>query len=410
LCGHDGCWSAHFVRPNLALLAPLYHALPEGVRYSLRPLNALDELGTLLPARGRVAMQPIVAGLRSVTAMLRGRGRLVRLSGVSAIDGSPLHALVDLGSEGEAFWGGLLFAGRPTRTIVGETRSRLGLMRAGRGRLDADIVLIRIHRLARTAAERAGFITMPSWVDTYIDTRGTLDDVLTRSPVGRRTLKSDLRRIAREGLEPRLGSGDDVTAFLRELYEPFTRARWNTSYVPLPPSWVRQAPRFCQVLWIERGGERVGGALLEPRGTELRDVAVGVRDRDDPYGVRAAQYYFAIRHAIAHGYRQLALGGSRPVLSDGVVRTKRKWGAVLTPTLQWDYLALALPRGPEALRGFLTAHPLVAEMDGRLYAVVDPATKERPDVAGIAGFMVPSSAGWATHRPSVPHVAPATAS
>jgi len=35
-------------------------------------------------------------------------------------------------------------------------------------------------------------ITMPSWVDTYIDTRGTLDDVLTRSPVGRRTLKSDL--------------------------------------------------------------------------------------------------------------------------------------------------------------------------------------------------------------------------
>jgi hypothetical protein len=49
-------------------------------------------------------------------------------------------------------------------------------------------------------------------------------------------------------------------------------------------------------------------------------------------------------------------------------------------------------------------------MDGRLYAVVDPATKERPDVAGIAGFMVPSSAGWATHRPSAPHVAPATAS
>ena len=398
------------MRSPLDLLPPLYHALPEGVRYSLRPLNALDELSTFLPAGGRVGMQPIVAGLRSLTAMLRGRGRLVRLSGVSAIDGSPLHALVDLGSEGEAFWGGLLFAGRPTRTIVGETRSRLGLLRAGTGRLDADIVLLRLHRLARAAAERAGFITMPSWVDTYVDTRGAVEDVLTRNPVGRRTLKSDLRRIAREGLEPRLGSGGDVTTFLRELYEPYTRARWHTSYVPLPPSWVRQAPRFCQVLWIERRGERVGGALLEPRGRELRDVAVGVLDQQDPYGVRAAQYYFAIRHAITHGYRRLALGGSRPVLNDGVVRTKRKWGAVLTPTLQWDYLALALPRGPEALRGFLTAHPLVAEMDGRFYAVVDPAAKERPDAAGLTGYIVPCTAGWATHRPRTPQVAPATAS
>lgn len=398
------------MRSPLGLLSPLYHALPEGVRYSLRPLSALDELSTFLPAAGRVGMQPIVGGLRSLTAMLRGRGRLVRLSGVSAMDGAPLHALVDLGSEGEAFWSGLLFAGRPTRTIVGETRSRIGVLRAGTGRLDADIVLLRIHRFARITAESAGFITMPSWVDMFIDTRGTLEDVLTRSPVGRRTLKSDLRRIAREGLEPRLGSGDDVSIFLRELYEPYTRARWDTSYVPAPPSWVRQAPRFCQVLWIERHGERVGGALLEPRGHELRDVAVGVREQDDPYGVRAAQYYFAIQHEITHGYRRLALGGCRPVLSDGVVRTKRKWGAVLTPTLQWDYLALALPRGLGALRGFLTAHPLVAEMDGRLYAVVDPAAKERPDVPGLAGFIVPGTAGWATHRPSAPHVAPATAS
>jgi hypothetical protein len=98
------------------------------------------------------------------------------------------------------------------------------------------------------------------------------------------------------------------------------------------------------------------------------------------------------------------------VLSDGVLRTKRKWGAVPMPTLQWDYLALALPRGSEALRGFLTAHPLVAEMDGLLYAVVDAAAKERPAVAGLAGFIVPGTAGWATHRPSTPQVAPATAS
>jgi hypothetical protein len=381
--------------PPFAPLAALYRGLPAGVRYSLRPLNALEELGTLLPTQPRVAMQRFVRAARSVTALLRGRGRLVRLSGASAVDGRPLHALVDLGQDGEAFWAGLLFAGRPTRTVVGETRNRLGILNAGAGRLDADIVLLNHHRFARGVAARAGFITLPTWVETHIDTRGSLADVLARG-TRRRTLKSDLRRIERDRLEARLGWGDDVTVFLRELYEPVARARWGASYVSLPESWMRQAPRFCRVLWIEREGERLGGALLEPRGRELRDVAVGLRDAEDPHGIRAAQYYFAIRHAIEAGYQRLGLGGCRPVLSDGVLRTKLKWGAVLTPIVQWDYLALALPRGPEALRGFLTQHSLVAEMDGRLYAVADSAAR-RPALPGLAGVIMPSTAGWARH-------------
>jgi len=379
----------------LASLADLYRRLPEGVRYSLRPLNALDELSTHLPTPSRLAAQRFISGARSVTALVRGRGRLVRLSGVSAVDGGPLHALVDLGREGEAFWGGLLFAGRPTRTVIGETRNPVDILRAGAGRLDADIVLLRHHRFARRIAERAGFITLPSWVESTIDTRGSLKDVLART-ARPRTLKSDLKKLEREGLEARLGAGGDVATFLRDLYEPIARARWGASYVSLPHAWMRQAPRFCQVLWIERRGERLGGALLEPRGRELRDVAVGLRDVDDPHGIRAAQYYFAIRHAIDNGYERLNVGGSRPVLSDGVLRTKLKWGAVLTPILQWDYLALALPRGPQALRGFLGQHALVAEMAGRLYAVVESAGNDRTP-PGLAGVIVPSTGGWATH-------------
>lgn len=385
------------MRPPLVPLADLYRRLPEGVRYSLRPLNALDELSTHLPPHARVTAQRFIGGARSITALLRGRGRLVRLSGVSATDGGPLRALVDLGREGEAFWGGLLFAGRPTRTVIGETRNPLEILRAGAGRFDADIVLLRHHRFARSIAERAGFITIPSWVETYIDTRGPLMDVLTRGSMRRRTLKSDLKRIERDGLEARLGSGDDVTVFLRDLYEPVARARWGASYVSLPRSWMRQAPRFCQVLWVERRGERLGGALLEPRGREIRDVAVGLRDAEDPHGIRAAQYYFAIRHAIERGYQRLGLGGSRPVLSDGVLRTKLKWGAIPTRILQWDYLALALPRGPEALRGFLNEHSLIAEMDGRLYAVVDSTTPRGRALPGLAGVIMPSTGGWATH-------------
>jgi hypothetical protein len=397
------------MRRPLAPLADVYRRLPEGVRYSLRPLNALDEIGTHLPPRGRLAAQRFVGGVRSLAAAVRGRNRLVRLSGVSAVDGGPFHALVDLGREGEAFWGGLLFAGRPTRTVVGETRSPLGMLHAGADRLDADIVLLHHHRFARRAAERAGFITVPSWVETAIDTRGALEDVLARSRF-RRTLKSDLKRIQREGLVARIGAREDVATFLHDMYQPFARARWGASYVSLPESWMRQAPRFCEVLWIERRGERIGAALLEPRGAVLRDVAMAAHDPEDPHGVRAAGYFFAIRHAIDRGYHTLAVGGCRPVLSDGVLRTKLKWGAHLLAVLQWDYLALALPRGSQALRGLLAAHPLVAEAGGGLFAVVDPAATELPDVPGLAGAIVPRPGGWATRARPVGgvRVAPAT--
>lgn len=396
------------MRRSLAPVARAYRRLPEGVRYSLRPLNALDEASSFLPTSGRVAAERLLRGAHALVAALRNRGRLVRLSGVSAVDGGPLHALVDLGREGEAFWGGLLFAGRPTRTVVGETRTRFGILRSGAARLDADIVLLRHHRLARGAARRAGFLCVPSWVETAVDTRGTLAEVLARSRVPR-TLKSDLRRIERAELRATLGTGTDVATFLRDWYQPFARARWGASYVPLPRAWMRQAPRFCHVLWIERHGERVGAALLEPRGTVLRDVAVGIRDPEDPPGVRAAQYYFAIKHAIDGGWQALNLGGCRPVLSDGVLRAKLKWSAALVQTLQWDYLALGLPRGPEALRGLLAAHPLIAEEpDGGLWAVVDPAATETPDVPGLAGTIVPAASGWAT-RPTPPRVRVAAA-
>src|SRR5262245_47665394 len=93
----------------LAPLGNLYRRLPEGVRYSLRPLNALDELSTHLSTPSRLATQRFIGGARSITALVRGKGQLVRLSGVSAFDGGPLNALIDLGREGEAFWSGILF-------------------------------------------------------------------------------------------------------------------------------------------------------------------------------------------------------------------------------------------------------------------------------------------------------------
>jgi hypothetical protein len=163
--------------------------------------------------------------------------------------------------------------------------------------------------------------------------------------------------------------------------------------------WIRQVARICDVMWIEQAGARVGGALLEPRGRELRNLAFGVRDpavvRD---GVLSACYWLMIEHAVREGYRALQLGSSRPVLSDGVLRHKLKWGGVLTPVRQWDYFAVGVARDNPTARAILAAHPQIAENEtDRVVAVTTGDTSSIHPTFGLEGLLTPATDGWTTN-------------
>src|SRR5262249_3929877 len=145
----------------------------------------------------------------------------------------------------------------------------------------------------------------------------------------------------------------------------------------------------------------------EDQGSELRMVVVGMVDaanRRD--GALAAAYYFAVAEAVRRGRRWLRTGGTRPVLSDGVLEFKRKWGAHVRRVRQEAYLALACPAWTPALRGFFVRHPVVAEIeDGEFLACTEPEALLHPlseaargmfEIAGLAGALVPAGAGrWA---------------
>jgi hypothetical protein len=170
---------------------------------------------------------------------------------------------------------------------------------------------------------------------------------------------------------------------------PFVRARYGAGVVRMDEHWVRQMGRVCSVMWFERDGARVGGALLEPRGREVRNLAFGVRDPAAvSEGVLSAAYWLMIQYAVREGYDALQLGSSRPVLSDGVLRHKLKWGGVLVPMRQWDYFAVGFDRGSAAVRAFLAAHPLIAEDGGRLVVVSSGDAARNPPTSGLSGVRV----------------------
>jgi len=379
-------------------LRAAWRRLPESVRYSVRPVNAVEESATFLPSGPRLALLEAVRAYRSVLSAARHRGSLALLEGVSRVDGAALRVAVALSRDAEAYWSGLLFEGAPARRVVGELRGPFGFARAALP--DADLTLLRLHRLARRRARAHGFLAVPAWVQTSLDTSRPLDAIAEGPRSGRSSRKNDIRRTRKAGFSAVLASGaDEVHHFFDEWCLPFTRTRFGAGAIAMGRDWIRQVARICDVMWIEQAGARVGGALLEPRGRELRNLAFGVRDpavvRD---GVLTACYWLMIEHAVREGYRALQLGSSRPVLSDGVLRHKLKWGGVLTPVRQWDYFAIGVARDNPTARAILAAHPLIAENEtDRFVAVTTGDTNSIHPTFGLEGLLTLATDGWTTN-------------
>jgi hypothetical protein len=363
------------------------------------PLGCAEELASMLPWRPRLAIERWVAAVRAVRSAVRPR-EVWSLSGTASVDGRPLHVVTDLGGDALAYWSGLFFAGRPTRTSLGHHGIGGRLAMRGRG----DLVLMSHHRVFRCAARRRGFFTVPSWLDTGLPIAESVAATLAQ-PAGHRSRQSDLRRIRRAALHPLVvRDATAVREFLHAWYLPYVQARWGDTCVAPDAAWRRRVERYCEVLWVMRGAERVAGLLLESQGPALRMVVVGMTDaahRRD--GALPAAYYFAIEEAVRRGRRRLRTGGTRPVLSDGVLEFKRKWGAQLSPMRQLAYLGVGCAEWSPTVRALLARHPLVVEASGgEFVALTDAAALADPrsaamrcllELGGIAGLVLPDGAG-----------------
>jgi hypothetical protein len=242
-----------------------------------------------------------------------------------------------------------------------------------------------------------GSLVVPGHVPLRLATDRPLDAIVTGEPRGRNSRKDDARRVRKLGLRVRVT--DDAAAYERfrhELYEPYTRQRFGDLALPIP-GWVfRHARRQGWLLVLEDARGALAGSVIERWRGELRILAFGVRTDDTglPPGLAlAACYYHSIEFAVARGASHLSLGTVRPVLTDGVLRYKRKWGARLDRPATWDVFLLRYRNGP-GVRAALTAAPLVVEHRGRLRALagaegVCPGDHlERIDTPGLADLTV----------------------
>jgi hypothetical protein len=289
------------------------------------------------------------------------------------------------------WWTRTLFRGEPEQEPLGVVPARAAASAVAEMADGADIT---IHQtpwpLTRGRTDAA---VVPSSVPLWLDTSRPFDAIVFGDRRGRGSRKDDARRVRRLSLRPRLARGTRaVERFRRELYEPYAARRFGDLFQRVPPHAFRHAERRGWLLLLDDGSRTVAGALLERWGRDHRILAFGIAlEGAIPSGLLLeACYYHTIRFATEAGFPRLSLGTARPLLSDGVLRYKRKWGASLGRPSTWETFALRYRNTP-ATRAALAAAPLVVDRgrDG-LAALV--ASGERTPADAIADVDTPGLA------------------
>ncbi len=346
----------------------IYRRLPEEVRRCLRPLNLADEVASCLPGRLRADVAAVSDAVRRVALLRTQRFRLRRLEGHAG--GDPLVCLLAMDEGSARYWRRAFFDELPRETDLGEVPALAVPDVARRRAGQADLSL---WQIAWPVGRRAGGPFVPAWVPLGIPTARALDAIVTGERSGRDARKNDVRRVLKLGFTTRVTRDTaDYESFRTRLFEPYGSQRFGELFVPLPAYTYRHARRHGALLLVEREGRVVAGSLLERwRGT-LRILAFGVDPASGvpPGTALAACYYHSIGYAVAEGYPWLSFGTCRPVLTNGVLRYKRKWGGRLGGPLSWDSFLLRY-RNTAGVRSALTRTPLVLDYGrGRLGALV----------------------------------------
>jgi hypothetical protein len=193
------------------------------------------------------------------------------------------------------------------------------------------------------------------------------------------------------------------------MYVPYLSKRFGEEVI-IEPEWkVMRQCRKGSLLHILREERVVAAVLLHQLEGRLAYVWVGVPDDvdDDLFtGAFSAMYYFTILHGYLEGCREIDFLGSRPILSDGLFRYKRKWGTFVedSPVPRGDILLRPLSFD-EPVRAFFRRCPFVVRdgeglagkvlVDDRIVTAGDlEAIHEQFDTPGLDGLVVFSLAGF----------------
>lgn len=269
-----------------------------------------------------------------------------------------------------------LFRGEPRR----EAAPRVALHRVRHklsGAIDsADLILALVPRALAPLMAGDGLLRVPAYLD-FVIAAGEVADLKAAS----KTLRWNVHKLRASGLVARIShDAAEFERFYRQFHLPMIDERHGDLGVRQAIAVLRRRFRFGGILWIELERVPLGGVVYEIRGDTMNVMVAGRRSTGDaPLDryVGLAIYQFPMDLACERGCAWINLGGAVPVLTDGVFRHKRAWGARAAPRAETHTELLVGWRAPgAAVLGFLADAPLIYR-SGRSLAALSAIVGDR---------------------------------
>lgn len=262
------------------------------------------------------------------------------------------------------------FVGEPQRELVGNVSPWELPALLNRLRTSADLTVARVDRLSARTWFGHDYLAVPEWVGTKLSVPDDLDKLMRSGG----SLRRDMTLIRRHKFLPLVTRGnEDFEMFYHSMYLPFTRTRHGELAFMRKPHDLRHRLGRGGILWMLRDGQRVAGMQFERTGQTLDLLALGTVNGDLALvrdGAIAALYYHVIRLARELGCTMVDFRGSRPSLSDGLLRFKRKWGITLYDRSDTYYDLLIYWNGVHGVvKDFFSHTGLIFRDEGRLSAI-----------------------------------------
>lgn len=224
-----------------------------------------------------------------------------------------------------------------------------------------DLLLVEANRLYAGHFRKAGFFTVPEWVEFG---RRVVADPALRYLGAAKSLKSDLNKIRGSRFTVDITRDlQDFDAFYETMYLPHARQRFGESAIIKGKRILEKDFQSGFLLLLKDDGQAVAGALVREEDDVITETTLGVLSGADNVlrmGVSGAIDYHLLDWAAAHRKTVMKVGHTRPFPYDGVYRNKRKWLMAVTPDPDGVMdMAVQIRRFDRAMAAVLRQWPFV---------------------------------------------------
>ncbi len=244
--------------------------------------------------------------------------------------------------------------------------------------LGCDLAILELNNeyIRKYTKNETGFV-LPRWVKMYMDVELSLSLINKDRDI--------LRLIKKNDLSMEKGSTDeDFQFFYDKMYMPNVITRHNDGPVIEEYKIMLKEFQICDstIYFVIKDGQRVAGMYVQFFERPFLHALGTINGSNDvlKMGAISALYYFVLKDQMEHNVKHINIGGTSPLMKDGLTRYKLSLGAKVleyqkqdSPRLKWLPLV-----NSSSVTDFLTSNAFVYIENENLYCAIfkDEAKKE----------------------------------